>query len=170
MVSKALFSSEKENWRTPPALFELLNSEFHFSLDPCADSENHKCELYFDEKKDGLKQSWANQTVFMNPPYGEKTPAWMKKAYMESHLNRITVVCLIAARVDTQMWHDWIFGCCKEIIFCNGRVHFEDEYGVIKKSPTFPNAIVIYDGKRKPTSRYKTINIRGLSNDKKEDE
>lgn len=38
-LSKALFSSTKEDWATPQDFFDKLDEEFHFDLDPCADAE-----------------------------------------------------------------------------------------------------------------------------------
>lgn len=46
-LSKALFSSTKEDWATPQDFFDKLDEEFHFDLDPCADAENAKCKEYF---------------------------------------------------------------------------------------------------------------------------
>ena len=39
--------SEKDEWRTPPALFKILNGQFHFQLDAAATSENALCPLFF---------------------------------------------------------------------------------------------------------------------------
>ena len=30
-----MFSSEKQTWETPQDFYDKLNSEFHFTLDPC---------------------------------------------------------------------------------------------------------------------------------------
>ena len=65
MISPALFSSETDQWATPPAVFEQLDSEFHFNLDPCADAGNHKCEKYFTKEDDGLAQSWGGVSRFL---------------------------------------------------------------------------------------------------------
>ena len=46
-------------WATPQDFFDKLNDEFHFTLDPCADEFNHKCEKYFTEKENGLEQCWG---------------------------------------------------------------------------------------------------------------
>ena len=59
MVSEALFSSRRPDWCTPQALFDELDAEFHFTLDPCADARNHKCEKYYTEFEDGLSQNWS---------------------------------------------------------------------------------------------------------------
>ena len=41
-LSKALFSSTKEDWATPQDFFDKLNEEFHFDLDPRAPPEPAK--------------------------------------------------------------------------------------------------------------------------------
>ncbi len=74
------FSSKTNEWATPQDFFDELNKEFHFTLDPCATHENHKCAKYFTEEDDGLAQSWDNEIVFCNPPYGRQIKHWVKKA------------------------------------------------------------------------------------------
>lgn len=58
-LSKALFSSTKEDWATPQDFFDKLNEEFHFDLDPCADAENAKCKEYFTKEENGLLKDWG---------------------------------------------------------------------------------------------------------------
>lgn len=74
------FSSKSNEWATPQDFFEKLNKEFLFTLDPCATAENAKCKKYFTEADDGLAQSWDNERVFCNPPYGRSLKDWVKKA------------------------------------------------------------------------------------------
>jgi site-specific DNA-methyltransferase (adenine-specific) len=50
------FSSKTNEWATPQDFFDKLNEEFNFNLDPCATTENTKCEFYYTETVDGLKQ------------------------------------------------------------------------------------------------------------------
>ena len=84
------FSTGKDDWGTPQDLFDALNEEFNFTLDPCADNNNHKCAKYYTIEQDGLAQSWAGETVFCNPPYSRKTKtnagqiAWVQKCYKEA--------------------------------------------------------------------------------------
>lgn len=54
-----MFSSKSMEWATPQDFFDELNNEFHFTLDPCADDFNHKCDQYFTEEQDGLSHSWG---------------------------------------------------------------------------------------------------------------
>ena len=57
------FSSKSNEWTTPQHLFDELNREYHFTLDPCATHENAKCEKYFTEKENGLLQDWSDDVV-----------------------------------------------------------------------------------------------------------
>ena len=59
------FSSKSMEWTTPQTFFDKLDSEFHFTLDPCADENNHKCEKYFTEAQNGLEQSWGGAYRFL---------------------------------------------------------------------------------------------------------
>ena len=135
------YSSKTNEWSTPQAFFDELNKEFNFTLDPCATSENAKCNKYFTVEDDGLKQDWSKDTVFMNPPYGREIKYWVQKAYEES-LKGATVVCLIPSRTDTKYWHDYIFGKADDIRFLRGRLKF----GGSKNPAPFPSAIIIYKG------------------------
>lgn len=135
------YSSKSNEWATPQNLFDELNDEFYFTLDPCATDENAKCSKYFTIEDNGLSKDWSNDVVFMNPPYGREIKKWIKKAYEES-LNGATVVCSIPARTDTTYWHDFIFDKANDIRFLRGRLKF----GNSKNSAPFPSAIVVYQG------------------------
>jgi len=137
-MNKALMSSDKMNWRTPQWIFDLLDDEFHFTLDPCSDNENHKCEKFFTEENNGLSQSWDNDVAFVNPPYGREIGKWVKKASESDGV----VVMLIPARTDTKYWHDYIFNVASEIRFVKGRIKFE--MGDCTDAAPFPSAIIVF--------------------------
>ena len=137
MVHKSLFSSGSVEWATPQPLFDALDAEFSFTLDPCCTIENAKCETFFTKEDDGLVQDWGTHAVFMNPPYGREIGAWMEKAYLSS-LAGATVVALIPARTDTRMWHR--FAMKGEIRLIRGRLKF----GNAKNSAPFPSAVIIF--------------------------
>lgn len=59
MINQALFSSNSDDWETPQDLFDKLNNEFNFNLDPCASVDNHKCERFFTKDDEGLSQNWG---------------------------------------------------------------------------------------------------------------
>ena len=149
-LNKGLFSSNTSEWGTPQKLFDELNDEFHFTLDPCCSEESKKCEKYFTDKDDGLTQDWSNDIVFMNPPYGNVISQWAEKAHNES-LRGSTVVGLLPARVDTRWFHNFIYHKA-EIRFIKGRLKFE-RFGENKpckyfnSAAPFPSMIVVWTNK-----------------------
>ena len=74
-------TSASEEWATPQYLFDELDAEFHFTLDPCSTDENAKCRKYYTKEQDGLRQDWTGETVFCNPPYGREIGPWVRKCY-----------------------------------------------------------------------------------------
>ena len=132
-----MFSSKSDEWETPQKLFDELNKEFHFTLDPCSTHENHKCEKYYTMEDDGLSKSWVGETVFVNPPYS-KIKDWVKKCYEESKY--ADVIMLIPARTDTKYQHEYIFNYAKAICFIKGRLKFGNQ----TNSAPFPSQLVCF--------------------------
>ncbi len=121
-----MFSSQRDNWKTPQGFYKALDSEFNFDHDPCPSKP----------KEDGLVSSWGGCS-FVNPPYSDISN-WMKKGFEEWKKEK-TVVFLIPSRTDTRWWHEY---CMKatEIRFIKGRLKFDDQ----KNSAPFPSALVIF--------------------------
>lgn len=139
MNTDVMFSSKTDQWATPQAFFDTLNDEFHFTLDPCADESNHKCERYFTREQNGLIQSWAGETVFCNPPYGSEIKHWVKKCFDEVRNGCPCAVMLIPARTDTTWFHQYIYRKA-EVRFVKGRLKFGDS----KNSAPFPSMVVVF--------------------------
>ena len=141
-MNRSLLSSKSNEWATPQAVFDELNKEFNFTLDPAATSENAKCQRFFTKEQDGLKQDWSGETVFCNPPYGREIRKWVEKCYNEHIKHNITVVMLIPARTDTTYFHEYIYNR-SEIRFIKGRIKFIQN-GKEGDAAPFPSMIVIY--------------------------
>ncbi len=140
-MEKCLFSSNSDQWATPKYIFDELNKEFDFTLDPCADAKNHKCEKFFTKNENGLAQDWGGMRVFCNPPYGREIYQWVEKSYHEGHKENTLVVLLVPARTDTKWFQDFVYHR-SEIRFLRGRLKFGDS----KNSAPFPSMIVIFRG------------------------
>lgn len=52
-MDKVHFSTGKDDWETPQWLFNQLDDEFHFTLDPCCTAENAKCRKYYTKAENG---------------------------------------------------------------------------------------------------------------------
>jgi len=126
------FSSQRLDWKTPKAVYQILDAEFKFDFDPCP----------VNPKFDGLNIEWgdSNSSCFVNPPYGRELPKWIKKGFEEWQKGK-TVVFLIPSRTDTQWFHNY---CMKatEIRFIKGRLKFDDQ----ENSAPFPSCLIIFKG------------------------
>ena len=120
------FSSLRPDWKTPKAVYQILDAEFSFDHDPCPPNYT----------VDGLTSEWGKSN-YVNPPYNQ-LKAWLKKGYEEWRKGK-TVVFLIPSRTDTIAWHEY---CMKatEIRFIKGRLKFDDS----GNSAPFPSAIVVF--------------------------
>ena len=142
MNRELFFSSKSDEWSTPWEIFNELDQEFGFDLDPCATAENHKCANYYTKEDDGIVKNWGGCRVFCNPPYSQ-IGKWVEKAYREGTKDGTIVVLLIPARTDTRYFHDFILHR-SEVRFIRGRLKFGDQ----KNSAPFPSMVVIFRGAR----------------------
>ena len=129
-MDKVLFSSKTDNWSTPQWLYNELNVEFNFDLDPCP----------LRSLTDGLDIDWVGN-VFVNPPYSNIS-AFLEKGKQELEKgNAKLIVFLLASRTDTKWFHKYIYknpNC--EFRFIKGRLKF----GESKNSAPFPSMICIF--------------------------
>lgn len=138
--SRNRVASGKTDWATPQWLYDLLNDEFHFDVDVCADASNAKAPMYYTQEVDGLKQRWQG-TCWMNPPYGREINLWVCKAFSHAFTGDATLVCLLPAATDNRWW--WTYCRRGEVRFLPGRLRFETE-GRKLAPANFPSAIVIF--------------------------
>ena len=139
------YNGNGRHWETPPEIFDPLDEEFNFTLDPCATPETAKCPEFFTEVENGIEQSWALHRVFMNPPYGREVYAWTRKARLEQ-ANGALIVGLLPASTDLAQWHEDVLEHA-EVLYLRGRVRFLT--GVpYRASGFFASVIVIW----RPTS------------------
>lgn len=62
---EAMTSTGKDDWETPQELFNELDREFHFTLDPCCTHESAKCAKHYTPAEDGLIQDWGGGDRFL---------------------------------------------------------------------------------------------------------
>jgi phage N-6-adenine-methyltransferase len=89
----------RQDWRTPPWLFAMLDRMYGpFAMDAAASEENTLCSFF---STDGLNDPWLNPT-FCNPPF-RNFGDWMRKAHSEFSCRRVRS-CLIGPVGCSQSW------------------------------------------------------------------
>lgn len=135
-MNRALLSSQSVEWATPQGVYDALNAEFHFTLDPCPlGGEEQGLPTLF--------KPWTGHRAFINPPYGRDTGKWIE-AWREAEV----AVYLLPARVDVAWFHDICLPYADEIRFIRGRLTFGDA----KAPAPFPSMIVIFKGGTRETN------------------
>jgi phage N-6-adenine-methyltransferase len=152
----------RDDWTTPPEIFDPINKTFRFDLDAAAGSaEEARTPAFIPPSVDALSVNWIDYcrpkkgrqygTVWLNPPYGREVNLWVEKAEKEA-ARGLFVVVLIPANTDTEYWQEWIVESpyCVGVIFLSPRVRFilPDE-GKERGSAPKGHAIIIYGPKKR---------------------
>lgn len=137
-INEGLYSSSAHDWKTPAdflaKVLRIIGVK-QFDLDPCCTYTNVPAHFHYTSfDHDGLKEIWdvwgglAPSHVFVNPPYGNVLPKWVRKMFWEGMLSSIVptvhVWGLIPARTCTKYWHSDIFSNAV-VFFIQGRIKFE---------------------------------------------
>lgn len=115
-------------WYTPPHIFEALGIEF--DLDPAAPPGGVPwipARRHFAQADDGLTRPWRGR-VWLNPPYGRETPAWLGR--LAEHGDGIA---LVFARSDTAWFHHFA-PRATALCFVAGRLKFVPGDGRAERS------------------------------------
>jgi len=148
-VSGYAQTKKSDGWETPDWLFNRLHSEFSFTLDCCASSDNTKCTRYYTVEDNALTKSWSGESVFLNPPYGVGIGLWTEKSLVETSKEdpARVVVALLPVRTENRYFYRDILGRA-EVRFIEKRLKFSNRIlGMSGRSATFPSMVVIW-GKR----------------------
>lgn len=105
--------NHRDEWQTPPELYNKLYQEFKFNFDPCPINPSFN----------GLSIEWGERN-YINPPYSRKLKeAFIKKAFEESKKGKLCVM-LLPVSTSTKIFHEVIYPNA-EIRFLKGRVRFK---------------------------------------------
>ena len=121
---------ESDNRFTPGSFVEAVMYSFGtIDFDPCwhpASLVHPVARFGVRRGADGLRDAWFGDVVFVNPPWSSQKQ-WLERAY--GHWlcgNAQTVVCLVPAKTDTDLFHD-ILKRNADVYFIRGHPKFSRE-------------------------------------------
>jgi len=130
--------TSRDEWQTPAWLFNILNAQYGFTFDCCANEENRKCERYSSDFLNVVERDVANDVCWMNPPFS--------KAYeMFQHFFEVCkrgVAIYRCDNMETKVWQDVIFPHATWIFIPATRIQYE---GLQGKGVRFPSALIGYN-------------------------
>lgn len=71
-MTSGMMTSLTDEWATPQGLFDKLNAEYCFTLDPCSTHENAKCNMHYTKDDDGLSKNWGGANCVYEPTIWER--------------------------------------------------------------------------------------------------
>src|ERR1700722_15216712 len=96
-------------------------------FDPCTEPCNPTNAVSFcsPPHADGLKSEWMDGT-YCNPPFGEKTESWIRKAVREADFGYRICLMLSVARTGSAYFQETILSTPKltAVLFFKGRLAF----------------------------------------------
>jgi len=149
MDSGVHFTSERQDWGTPRAFLEWLETwkSWKPDLDAAASLRNTKAPQFYTKEDDSLTKEWFGK-VWLNPPFGSELPKFMKKCAEEIKREEVdSIVVLIPARTDTKWFHEIVMPNAYLIYLIKGRFNFRVDNAVEGANAPFPSMLVLY---RKP--------------------
>lgn len=131
-------TTNNDEWLTPPWLVNLLGP---FDLDPCAPVNRpwDTAKRHYSKLDDGMAQPWEGR-VWLNPPYGRQTFAWLRR--LAGHNGG--GIALTFARTETQGFFDTVWNRARCVFFFKGRLKFHYVDGREGNTANAPSVLVAY--------------------------
>lgn len=144
--------ARRDDWQTPPKLFNYIHSTVGFKVDAAANSVNHLLPDWYGPgspiAEDALTVPLWASPAWCNPPYGRGINKWLEKFVEQQRLGNI-IVALLPASTGTQWWWEWIVPN-GEILFLVGRIPFIVPGRTKPSQPDHDSALVIFDPEPTP--------------------
>jgi len=135
-----------DEWETQDDLYQVLNQEFGFQFDLCANEKNTKCAHWSEDVQDfavciGVRDY---DVYWMNPPYSRKNinKCMAAATYMNGHGK--TVVTLTRFDPTANWFKSCVDGIAQEVRMLDKRLRFK---GAAASYP-FPCCVSVYRGRK----------------------
>lgn len=129
---------ERDSWETQQELFDLLDKQFSFTFDCCADKKNTKCVNFTDDFLSRQKDYLADDNCWMNPPFS-------KAKEMFEHFFKVVrrgVAIYRCDNMETAVWQDIILKHATWVFIPKGRVSYTHGNKYDGKGTRFPSALI----------------------------
>lgn len=127
MTAGRTVNSQSVDWCTPPKYVDAVKRVFggRIALDPCSNqwsivSAETEYRL---PKRDGLKESWDFDTIYVNPPYGADKERrttikhWLYKCAHAHKNHGAEVLALVPVATNTSHWKEYVWGRATAVCF-----------------------------------------------------
>lgn len=118
------YSSNRQDWATPRAVFQYLDERYGpLDLDAAASQENTKCARFWTEADDALTKPWTGR-VFCNPPY-KFAADFIQHGIREVQAGRAEVIVFLVPARPCSVWWREAYEHADEVLALSGRITFD---------------------------------------------
>ena len=120
-------NTKSKDWCTPKKYVDAVKKVFGGSihLDPASNEYSIVKAMveYSLPHKDGLKESWNYQTIYLNPPYGldkergTSIKQWLERCAKAHESHGSEVIALVPVATNTGHWKKSVYGKASAICF-----------------------------------------------------
>ena len=138
---EAKTSSVSDEWYTPPEYIQMARQVMGgIDLDPASNELAQQwvqAEQYYTQSDDGLTLPWYDR-IWLNPPYGNQMPVWIKKLIAAYEKKEVTQAIILVRPAAGSSWFQQLSG---QFIGCtlHKRIKFIDANGKAQSSPVHGN-------------------------------
>lgn len=139
----------RNDWRTPPKFFRIINDTFNFEIDGATDGTNSLLpEFHTVETCNDIRfNDYKTKRVFINPPFNELVSGYWFADTIKAMKEATTglVAMLVPMRPETKYWHELIWKNDVTIFIPKGRISFVDpKTGKVKAGASFPSVLILF--------------------------
>src|ERR1700683_4210330 len=127
MTAGRTVSSQSQNWCTPPKYIAAGQVFFagQVDLDPCSNEHSIvKARVeYILPEHNGLRESWAFPTIYVNPPYGADRERgttikhWLRRCAEANKKHGSEVLALVPVATNTAHWKLFVWSAATGVAF-----------------------------------------------------
>jgi len=130
-------NESRDMWETPIIMFELLDKEYGFNFDCCANKNNSKCWQW---SEDFENERLITETAWMNPPFSKAHDMFIH--FFKSVKKGVAIYR--CDNMETKIWQEVILLNADWIFIPNKRIAYE---GMNGSGSRFPSALIGFNVK-----------------------
>lgn len=147
VLSRAQERALRQEWRTPPEFFEVLDAEFGFEIDVAASRDNSLCSQFLKVEHDALAETthWFTYAshAYCNPGFSNLDP-WVRKAHAEVNAELRPCTAVVLSCASHAKWFEFCARHASEIRLLSPRVQFLPPPGIKPSSNARDSVLIVF--------------------------
>jgi hypothetical protein len=121
-ITAETYDPATDDYHTPRQWFDLLHERLRFTIDLAASKTAHLLQRYYTANEDALKQSWAGERGYLNPPWVHRNISkWVEYALTQDF--ELLLMCL-PGEINSSWFHRFVWPRATALLVPDQRLQF----------------------------------------------